>query len=95
MAFELDTEGEDSLGKFDIRDFADCQVCGADQVQTVRYHKRPGVSTYVAEARSFLLRANKRKRKPPLHREIGINCGCYSKVHRQIAHIEHMGWSEK
>lgn len=89
-------KGRDSLGVFNLEVVlinyvyvggrASCEVCGEALVASrVRYLKKPKLSGYVAKAKSLLIR-NKKTGK--YIRTIGVTCGCYSKVHRQVAHIE-------
>lgn len=93
--------GEDTLGKFIVSRWeTKCGVCGkrqrkprakrqgkgsAELMLFVVYQGKPTFSPYVSQARSLLMR-NKTTGK--FTRIVGITCGCYSKVHRQIAHIE-------
>lgn len=75
-------QGEDKFGRFKIEP-GECGVCGKFSIR-VSYKDTPKVTGYVRKARSFLLKHKKRG----LIRKVGINCGCYAKVHRQIVHIE-------
>ncbi len=77
-------KGSDKLGKFTLRQAVCCGVCGKKVMTCVHYEQKPKVTEYVAKARSLLIR-NKRTNK--FIRTIGINCGCYAKVHRQLVHI--------
>lgn len=80
--------GHDSLGEFIVLGITfrrkSCGICGKTGT-SIRYEDTPKVSTYAAKARSLLIR---NKRTKNFIRTIGITCGCYAKVHRQIAHIE-------
>lgn len=80
-------KGEDKLGTFRIITLPDKPICGVcrRRVAVVQYRSAPKVSDYAAAAKGLLIR-NKKTSK--YIRTIGINCGCYAKVHRQIAHIE-------
>lgn len=80
--------GEDSLGPFFLCRDTSCPVCGKNCIHTIEYKRTPKVSTYVKQAPSFLLKIGSSKGGIKLHRKVGINCGCYAKVHRQICHIE-------
>jgi hypothetical protein len=81
--------GTDRLGKFEIKS-GHCGVChegrarGFMPIMVVQYKDSPKVPDYVAQSKSLLIRNKKTKN---FIRTIGINCGCYAKVHRQIAHI--------
>lgn len=77
--------GQDALGKFQVI-VDDCPVCGFKDGYCVRWKDTPKVDDYVKNARSFLLRV-KNYASTRLHRQVGINCGCYAKVHRQMVHI--------
>lgn len=78
--------GHDSLGEFKILMGAPyCRVCERRSMVCIRYLASPKVNAYVAKAKSLLIH---NKKTGNFIRTIGINCGCYAKVHRQIAHIE-------
>lgn len=85
--------GVDSLGEFELTRFAKCGCCGqgkkagdaiAGKNLCVVYTHKPYVDAYTAKAKSLLIR---NKKTGNFIRTIGINCGCYAKAHRQIAHI--------
>ena len=81
-------DGRDSLGIFDLTTYSPCGVCGEKKGRrliVVIYRDKPRVSPYVKEARSLLI---KNIGTGKFIRTIGINCGCYAKVHRQVAYIE-------
>lgn len=84
-------DGHDSLGKFDMC-AGMCGVCHVGRnapheppIMVIRYRDSPKVNQYVAKAKSLLIR---NKKSGFFIRTIGINCGCYAKVHRQIKVIE-------
>lgn len=87
MTVMTERRAKDSLGAFYLNAFGVCRcgVCGKRNTISVTYKDRPMVSAYVAKAPSLLIRNKKTKN---FIRTIGINCGCYAKIHRQIAHIE-------
>lgn len=78
--------GRDSLGDFElfIPIRTSCGICNRKGL-CVRYQDKPSLGRYAAEAPGLLLR---NKKTSNFIRTIGINCGCYAKVHRQIAHIQ-------
>lgn len=77
--------GRDKLGPFVMRSSVPCGVCGKQVMCSVHYERKPLVSEYVSKAKSLLL---KNKKTGKFIRTVGINCGCYAKVHRQIKAIE-------
>jgi hypothetical protein len=78
--------GHDKIGKFIMNDNRmpnKCGICREDAI-CLRYTSSGlHISSYIREAPSFLMR-NRNK----WIRTIGITCGCYAKVHRQMVHIE-------
>lgn len=73
------TKGEDNIGKFQMFQQGNCPVCRATVGVSLRYTSRTlKITDYVKNAPSFLLQA----------RSIGVSCGCYGRMQRQIAHIE-------
>jgi hypothetical protein len=82
--------GHDKLGIFEIK-AGQCGICKAGNssgnmtsLMVVQYKRTPRVDEYVSQAKALLIR---NKKTGNFIRTIGINCGCYSKVHRQITHI--------
>lgn len=74
--------GTDGVGEFRLyMDGASCEKCGKDGVIIVSYRKL-FLTKYVREAKSLILFNTKGKK-----RRLGIECGCYSKLHRQVTHI--------
>lgn len=80
--------GEDSLGPFFLCRDTTCPLCGKECIHTIEYKRTPNVTSYVKMADSLLLKMDSSKGGIRLHRKVGINCGCYAKVHRQIKAIE-------
>jgi len=69
--------GRDALGPFNVEE-AQCSRC-SHQGLVIHYKVKPKLDPYVRDARSLVMR------KPS--RQIGLTCGCYAKLHRQIVHI--------
>ena len=79
--------GHDSLGKF-VLQAGECRICKEGKhvpIMTITYTDKPKVNAYVAKAKALLIR---NKRTGAFIRTLGINCGCYAKVQRQIKAIE-------
>lgn len=88
MAIRNSPSGEDSLGFFDTENYKRCGVCHESPIGTVIvYRHAPKLSDYVKHSRSLLLRVDAGT-KVRLARRVGVNCGCYAKVHRQVKAIE-------
>lgn len=74
--------GKDGVGEFRLyQDGARCEKCGEEGVIVVSYRK-VFLTKYVKEARSLILFNHKGKKL-----RLGIECGCYAKLHRQVTHI--------
>jgi hypothetical protein len=80
MAVKRDL-GSDAFGKFTFATAFDCGVCMRPNVRTIAYHKGKLDFGDGIEVRKTILRTPETR--------IGINCGCYGKLHRQVAHITH------
>lgn len=73
--------GEDAFGKFVIGETYNCEVCNRPNVLVIRYNKDSlDLGEGIEVGKTILKEATTR---------IGINCGCYGKLHRQVAHIRH------
>jgi hypothetical protein len=79
----LTCEGEDNLGKFTVLIPGHCGACGQDTDTSILYKgalkmrlKEKGI-----EPNSLILFDQNKLR------HIGVTCGCYAKLQRQIAHI--------
>ena len=76
--------GEDAFGPFLITG-GPCTVCN-DRKSNVVVKYRPStleLPSNIDPARTIL----KGSKKNPADNYIGIACGCYGKLHRQVAHI--------
>jgi hypothetical protein len=69
--------GKDGFGRFRIRG-GPCTYCGAATILCVGYH---GVTLPAGIKVEDTILADK-------DNHLGINCGCYAKFHRQVAHIK-------
>jgi hypothetical protein len=76
--------GKDSLGPFNVQDGRLCPSCGHAGL-VITYKRKPKLSDYVRSAPALILRGR---------RTIGLTCGCYAKLHRQITHINGNGPKE-
>lgn len=72
-------KGSDDFGTFRLREGKVCQACGQRGVAVIYRPKYLELEKEVLEAPSLIL---KDSGKP-----IGVTCGCYAKLHRQVAHI--------
>jgi hypothetical protein len=70
--------GRDTLGEFNVCDEAECPNCKHVGL-LIWYKTKPKLSDYVRNAPSLILKGR---------RQIGLTCGCYAKLHRQITHIK-------
>lgn len=88
----LTCEGEDNLGKFTIYVPDKCQVCEKESEVGLYYRSkdsRMNLKSLGIEAEDTILytaRGTLGKGRGSL-KHIGITCGCYAKLQRQIAHI--------
>jgi hypothetical protein len=74
--------GQDTLGRFEVSctgSLITCECCSADVTVGVWYlEPRPDVTGLTVLGNP-----------PDPERTIGVTCGCYAKLHRQLAHIKH------
>lgn len=70
------THGEDAFGRFHIKT-GFCGTCDFNCGALVQYVNPPEFPEGIERARTILKGS----------RKIGIDCGCYGKLHRQVAHI--------
>lgn len=79
------TTGADKFGEFEVHHDPDepCGDCGLAGVTTILYRGALALPIYGEQPldRMKLVIGGHGKR-------LGIECGCYSRAHRQIAHIE-------
>jgi hypothetical protein len=74
--------GKDTLGSFNVSDNVVCRTCGHVGL-VISYREKPNLEDYVRNAPNLILRKHQRR--------IGLTCGCYAKLHRQIVHIRKNG----
>jgi hypothetical protein len=100
---QITGRGEDAFGKFTVAMPGNCETCrlpsgesphlaGVDAV--VQYDRKPKLPAGIAPEATILQVTTKRftggktVRSSKLVRQLGITCGCYAKLHRQVVHIE-------
>ena len=72
-------EGRDAFGPFNLEE-GFCDSCEMNNDLNVRWYGKNALQLPAGiDVESTIL-------KHP-HRKVGINCGCYGKLHRQVAHI--------
>jgi hypothetical protein len=87
--------GQDKFGKFRIEGGQECPVCRTEEQWCITYTSTAKIEDYAKRAPGLILkRADRLDRTPILWRRIGITCGCYGKLHRQVAHITDNGKDE-
>lgn len=72
----------DDFGPFKLK-VATCCHCGAENQLSVKYSTSASIT--VAQEKIDLGRTVLKK----LTNSIGVTCGCYAKLHRQVTHIRH------
>jgi hypothetical protein len=77
----LTCEGEDNLGKFTVFVPDKCGICGNVEAGLLYRGIKKKVTEMGIEPNSLIVFQNHKV----LH--LGITCGCYAKLQRQIAHI--------
>lgn len=72
--------GEDAFGKFRITG-GPCTNCSQAKLMCIHYSRDEVMLPKGIEPSDTILR-------DPTDTYLGINCGCYAKLHRQVAHIQ-------
>lgn len=88
-------DGSDAFGDFACPGRAMCETCSKPVTNTIMYLSTPmlpkGIevedTVYGKITRQYTPRQRKGL-KLATRPTIGINCGCYAKLHRQVAHIQ-------
>ena len=90
--------GHDSVGKFKVRNNKAlepssyrCPSCRKEPGLIVHWDAKIHLPKRILEAPSFILHS----KSHTMVRVVGLTCGCYAKVHRQIAHINGNGRRRK
>lgn len=83
--YYLQGQGSDAIGEFHVvRPLTRC-LCGEIPVFGILYTK---TATEAYSKATLDLEATILKPTARQSRSIGLTCGCYAKLHRQIAHIQ-------
>jgi hypothetical protein len=72
------THGEDSFGQFWIKP-GWCSKCDLNCEVTIQYKPNKLILPHGIEVQKTILARDSRV--------LGLDCGCYAKFHRQVAHI--------
>lgn len=73
--------GQDKFGKFTVTyKMHLCDCCSRTVLMTVHYRETPKLPEGIDVAATVL--------HNPLRMWMGVDCGCYAKFHRQVAHIQ-------
>lgn len=83
-ALAVISSGVDKFGAFAVRE-GRCGVCGKHEL-CIQYHHRPRIPEYSRTSPSLLVRVRREVGRGV--RQLGLTCGCYGKLHRQVGHIE-------
>lgn len=78
----MPSKGRDAFGRFDLVE-KDCPCCSKASQLVVWYHNTPDIPQYALNSPSLLIRLSSTR----IAWRVGITCGCYAKLHRQVAHI--------